>query len=100
MLAHHPAIRSTDRATVVPMPSRVIRARLDEPSEAALATLMREGRNESEAIRAALVEAHARRLRRSALLAETTQLAADPVDTAEREAIRATFDQLAPDWPE
>jgi Arc/MetJ-type ribon-helix-helix transcriptional regulator len=82
------------------MPSRVIRARLDEPSEAALATLMREGRNESEAIRAALVEAHARRLRRSALLAETSRLAADPVDTAERESIRATFDLLTPDWPE
>lgn len=82
------------------MPSRVIRARLDEPSEAALATLMREGRNESEAIRAALVEAHTRRLRRSALLTETTRLAADPIDTAERESIRASFDLLTPDWPE
>jgi Arc/MetJ-type ribon-helix-helix transcriptional regulator len=81
------------------MPSRVIRARLDEPSEAALATLMREGRNESEAIRAALVEAHERRLRRSALRAETARLAADPADAAERAAVRAAFDQLTPDWP-
>jgi Arc/MetJ-type ribon-helix-helix transcriptional regulator len=82
------------------MPSRVIRARLDDPSEAALATLMREGRNESEAIRAALVEAGERRLRRSALLAETASLAADPADTAERESVRAAFDALTPDWPE
>jgi Arc/MetJ-type ribon-helix-helix transcriptional regulator len=82
------------------MPSRVIRARLDGPSEAALATLMREGRNESEAIRAALVEAADRRAGRAALTAEAARLAADPADTAEREAIHAALDALAPDWPE
>jgi Arc/MetJ-type ribon-helix-helix transcriptional regulator len=82
------------------MPSRIIRARLDEPSATALATLMREGRNESEAIRAALIEAGERRTGRAALTAEAARLAADPADTAEREAVRATLDALAPDWPE
>ncbi|MCW2985967.1 MAG: hypothetical protein JWR63_3537 [Conexibacter sp.] len=81
------------------MPSRVIRARLDEPSERALATLMREGRNESEAIRAALVEAGARRLRRATLADEVGRLAADPVDTAARTAALADLDALEPDWP-
>jgi Arc/MetJ-type ribon-helix-helix transcriptional regulator len=82
------------------MPSRVVRARLDEPSEAALATLMREGRNESEAIRTALLEAGARRTSRVALTAEAARLAADPADTAEREAIHAELEALAADWPE
>lgn len=82
------------------MPSRVVRARLDEPSEAALATLMREGRNESEAIRTALLEAGERRTSRAALSAEAARLAADPADTAEREAVQAALEALAPDWPE
>lgn len=82
------------------MPSRVVRARLDEPSEAALATLMREGRNESEAIRTALLEAGERRTSRAALTAEAARLAADPVDTLEREATQAALEALAPDWPE
>lgn len=81
------------------MPSRTIRARLDEPSESALATLMREGRNESEAIRAALVEAGERRLRRAALVNEVGRLAVDPADTAERRAVMADLDALEPDWP-
>jgi hypothetical protein len=81
------------------MPSRVIRARLDEPSERALATLMREGRNESEAIRAALIEAGTRRLRRATLADEVSRLAADPIDTAARAAALADLDTLEPDWP-
>jgi Arc/MetJ-type ribon-helix-helix transcriptional regulator len=81
------------------MPSRVVRARLDEPSESALATLMREGRNESEAIRAALIEAGDRRLRRAALLDEVHRLASDPVDTAERRAVMSDMSALEPDWP-
>ena len=43
------------------MASRVVRARLDAASERALDRLMREGRNESEAVRAALVECADRR---------------------------------------
>src|SRR3954463_7110715 len=45
------------------MASRVVRARLDDASERGLSALMREGRNESEAVRAALVEAGGRRPR-------------------------------------
>ncbi len=82
------------------MASRVVRARLDQPSEEGLALLMREGRNESEAVRLALVESAARRRRRSALVAEVERLAADPADTAERRAVMADMEALSGDWPE
>jgi len=60
---------------------------------------MREGRNESEAVRAALVEAGERRLRRNALAEEVRRLAADPVDSAERRAVMAEMDAISADWP-
>jgi hypothetical protein len=72
---------------------------LDQASERALSVLMREGRNESEAVRAALIEAGQRRARRSALVAEVARLAADPRDTAERRAVMADMDAAAADWP-
>ncbi len=58
------------------MASRVVRARLDRPSEEGLALLMREGRTESEAVRLALVE------------------------HAERRAVMAGMEALPSDWPE
>jgi hypothetical protein len=61
---------------------------------------MREGRNESEAIRAALVEAGRRRERRSSLAAEAALLAADPDDRAEMSSVMADMEALAADWPE
>ena len=79
--------------------SRTVRARLDGPSQEALATLMREGRNESDAVRTALIEAGQRRQRRSALAEEVRRLAADPADSAEREAVMADMDAIAADWP-
>jgi Arc/MetJ-type ribon-helix-helix transcriptional regulator len=82
------------------MGSRTVRARLDDASERGLAVLMREGRNESEAVRAALVEAGERRARRSALAAEVARLAADDADAAERRAVMADMDAIATDWPE
>jgi Arc/MetJ-type ribon-helix-helix transcriptional regulator len=82
------------------MASRVVRARLDEQSEAALDTLVREGRNESEAVRTALVEAGRRRRRRSDLADEVRRLAEDPADTDERQAVMADMDAVASDWPE
>jgi Arc/MetJ-type ribon-helix-helix transcriptional regulator len=81
------------------MASRVVRARLDEASEKALSTLMREGRNESEAVRAALVEAGRRRRRQAALADEVRRLAENAADAAEREAVMADMDALSPDWP-
>jgi hypothetical protein len=73
---------------------------LDEASERALSALMREGRNESEAVRAALVEAGDRRRRRSELADEVRRLAADPADTAERRAVLEDMDAAGSDWPE
>jgi Arc/MetJ-type ribon-helix-helix transcriptional regulator len=82
------------------MPSRVVRARLDDDSAHGLAILMGEGRNESEAVRAALVEAADRRRRRSALAEEARRLAADEEDLAEVQAVLADMDALSPEWPE
>lgn len=82
------------------MASRVVRARLDELSEQALATLMREGRNESDAVRAALVEAGQRRRRHSDLAEEVRRLAENPADTAERRAVMEDMDAVSADWPE
>jgi hypothetical protein len=82
------------------MASRVVRARLDGPSEEALAMLMREGRSESEAVRAALVESGQRRRRRSTLAAEVRRLAEDPADTAERRAAMADMESLSTGWPD
>jgi hypothetical protein len=61
---------------------------------------MREGRNESEAVRTALTEAGRRRLRRSTLAAEVSRLASNIEDTAERRAVMADMDAVAPDGPE
>jgi hypothetical protein len=82
------------------MASRVVRARLDEASEEALALLMHEGRNESEAIRTALVEAGRRRRRRSALAEEARRLARDAEDAAARRAVLEDMDAVGADWPE
>jgi hypothetical protein len=82
------------------MPSRIVRARLDEASRLALAVLMNQGRNESEAIRAALIEAADRRRQPEALAEEARRIAADPADRAEVQAIMEDFDSLEPDWPE
>ena len=81
------------------MPSRVVRARLDEASEQALAALMQEGRNESDAVRTALVEAGGRRRRNATLAEEVRRLAEDPADTAERRAVMADMDAVSADWP-
>ncbi|MGH2914242.1 MAG: hypothetical protein ACRDMX_04565 [Solirubrobacteraceae bacterium] len=80
--------------------SRVVRARLDDASEQGLATLVREGRNESEAIRIALAEAGQRRLRHAGLAAEVQRLANDAADSAERQAVMADMESVSADWPE
>jgi hypothetical protein len=82
------------------MASRVVRARLDGPSEAALGVLLSEGRNESEAVRTALVEAGARRQRRASLREEATRLFADPEDRAELARLREELDALMPPLPD
>jgi hypothetical protein len=61
---------------------------------------MREGRNESEAVRAPLVGAADRRAQRSALADEVRRLAADPDDARERRAVMADMDAIVADWPE
>lgn len=82
------------------MASRVVRARLDGPSEQSLELLMREGMNESEAVRAALLESARRRRQRSALRDEVARLAADETDRAARDRVMADMDAVGLDWPE
>ena len=60
---------------------------------------MGEGRNESEAVRAALVEAGRRRRRQAALAEEVRRLAEDPADAAERAAVMADMDSVSAGWP-
>jgi hypothetical protein len=73
---------------------------LDEASEQGLATLIREGRNESDPVRIALVEAGQRRLRAAGLAAEVRRLVADEGDSAERAAVMADMESISADWPE
>jgi Arc/MetJ-type ribon-helix-helix transcriptional regulator len=82
------------------MASRTVRARLDAPSERALSVLVGEGRNESEAVREALVESAERRRRRSSLAAEVRVLAADAADSSERRSVLAELESLDGDWPD
>lgn len=72
---------------------------MDAASASALLVMMSEGRNESEAVRDALIEAARFRRRRSALAAEVAALASDPDDTAERRAAMAEMDAVSADWP-
>ena len=62
--------------------------------------LVREGRNESEAVRQALVEAGRRRRRRMAIVEEVQRLAAYPRDSAERQAVMADMESIAGELPE
>jgi hypothetical protein len=82
------------------MASRTVRARLDTASEQSLELLMREGLNESEAVRLALTESARRRRQRSALADEVAQLAADPRDRAVRRRLLADMDDVGADWPD
>lgn len=82
------------------MASRTVRARLDDASGDALAMLVREGGNESEAVRLALVELGGRHRRRTALADEVRRLADDPQDSAERRADMVDMESVGADWPE
>ncbi|MDQ3631719.1 MAG: hypothetical protein M3417_10720 [Actinomycetota bacterium] len=61
---------------------------------------MRDGSNESDAIRATLVEAELRRTQRSTLTQDVCRLAANPEDSRERRAVMADMDAVASAWPE
>ncbi|MGI9112696.1 MAG: ribbon-helix-helix protein, CopG family [Gaiellaceae bacterium] len=73
--------------------ARAISVRLDPEAAQALDQLTRGGRDRSEAIREALVEAAARR-QRTTLAAEAAELAADPEDRAEAEDVTALMESL------
>ena len=75
---------------------RSVHVRLDVGSEAALDVLRAEGLNDSDAVRAALREAAARRRSRSALEAEAALLSGNAADRAEMESVRDHLAELAP----
>jgi Arc/MetJ-type ribon-helix-helix transcriptional regulator len=76
--------------------ARSLHVRLDPAAAAALDVIRADGLNDSEAVRAALREAAARRRARSALREEAARLAADPADRAEMQAVREQMADLAP----
>jgi Arc/MetJ-type ribon-helix-helix transcriptional regulator len=73
--------------------SRPISVRLDEEAERALAELMRGGRDQSDVVREALVDAAARR-RRATLAEEAAALAADDADREEAANVTALMESL------
>jgi hypothetical protein len=76
--------------------SRSLHVRLDEPSVAALEVVRATGMTDSEAVRAALQEAAARRRLRSAIAAEVREIAEDDRDREEMRVIREQMSELAP----
>lgn len=76
--------------------ARSLHVRLDEASAAALEIVRAGGLTDSEAVRAALREAAARRRVRSAIRDEVRSLAADESDREEMRFIREQLSDLAP----
>jgi Arc/MetJ-type ribon-helix-helix transcriptional regulator len=77
--------------------ARSLHVRLDDSSAAALNVIRSDGLTDSEAVRAALREAAARRRARSSIAAEVRRLAADENDRAEMASVREELAELAPD---
>jgi Arc/MetJ-type ribon-helix-helix transcriptional regulator len=80
--------------------ARSLHVRLDDTSAAALDVVRTGGMSDSEAVRAALREAAARRRVRSSIVDEVRRLSADEQDREEMRAIREQMADLAPRLPE
>ncbi|MFZ1154415.1 MAG: hypothetical protein WAN93_05865 [Solirubrobacteraceae bacterium] len=76
---------------------RSLHVRLDDSSVAALSVIRSDGLSDSEAVRAALREAAARRRARTSIVAEVRRLAADEDDREEMRIIREQMAELAPE---
>ena len=74
--------------------AQAISIRLDDEAQRALTLLMAPGVSRSDAIRQALIEAAAGRLRRRAIANEVAQLEADDVDRAEMLEVAAMMEEL------
>ena len=75
---------------------RSLHVRLDDASAAALDVVRAEGMTDSQAVRAALREAAARRRSRAALREEVRALAEDIADRDEMRAVREQMAEFAP----
>ena len=87
---------SASAAALRSLRCRSIHVRLDAAAEAAVDVLRAEGMNDSEAVRASLREAPARRRLRSTLREEAARLVAEPEDREEVNTIREQMADLAP----
>jgi Arc/MetJ-type ribon-helix-helix transcriptional regulator len=76
---------------------RSLHVRLDDSSAAALSVMRSDGLSDSEAVRAALREAAARRRARSSIVAEVQRLVMDEGDRAEMASVREEMAELAPE---
>jgi hypothetical protein len=77
--------------------ARSLHVRLDDASAAALDVVRDEGLTDSQAVRAALREAAARRRSRAAVRDEVRRLAEDAADREEMRVIREQMAELAPE---
>ncbi len=76
--------------------ARSVHVRLDNASAAALDVVRAGGMTDSEAVRAALLEAAARRRVRSAIRDEVRRVASDAADRDEMRLVREQMAELAP----
>lgn len=76
--------------------ARSLHVRLDDVSTAALDVVRADGMNDSQAVRAALCEAAARRRSPAALRDEARVLAEDAADREEMRVVREQMAELAP----
>ncbi len=90
------AKRCSTICTTLHRVSRSLHVRLDDASAAALEVVRSSGMTDSEAVRAALQEAAARRRARSAIQQEVLALAQDRLDRQEMRVIREQMADLAP----
>lgn len=83
------------------MASHPLSLRLGADGWRALEDIARKrGLTQAEAARQAIAETAERERRRSGLAAEVAQLAADPVDRAERARVMSDMDAITAEWPE
>jgi metal-responsive CopG/Arc/MetJ family transcriptional regulator len=76
--------------------ARSLHVRLDDASVAALDVVRAGGMTDSEAVRAALREAAARRRARASIREEVRRLASDEADREEMRIVRQQMAELAP----
>lgn len=99
-MTSHPQPVYHDVCHTSDMASRMVRARLDDDSAAALRMLVGSGLTESEAVRTALIEAMARRTSDDGVRAACERLMADPAEVARMQRLNDELEDETVPWPD